>query len=739
MPIATLATLLLFLLSTTASDEYTRKPYIVHMMKSMKPEHFSLYEHWYHSILTQATSVTSTSDPSVLLYTYDVLLHGFAAKLTSAEAAALESVDGCLAVIPSSLKKLHTTHSPRFLGLTDGGGLWSQHLSRGEDVIVGVVDTGIWPESESFHDKGLGPVPSRWKGQCESGEQFDSSMCNRKLIGARFNFSVGYKSHVGEDFISARDSYGHGTHTASIAAGSAVSGASYNGFGNGTAMGMAPAARLASYKACWGGPEPNCDDSDVVAAMEKAIQDGVDIISLSLGGGFENPFYMDHQALAAFGAIDKGVFVSASAGNEGPYPASLSNTAPWIATVGSSSIDREFLSLVKIGNGEVFKGSSLYRGPGIQNLPLVYDFCSNLGVDPHLFKDKVVMCAFHVNSTETARLLKKAGAAGMIFVNDEFYGAQDKPLDEPYLPATTVSFSTGEKIKSYVNSTAAPTATINPTGLTVVGKAIAPIVDTSSSRGPSLFYIDVLKPDLVAPGVNILAAWKEGGFRIDSGTSMACPHVSGIAAIIRASHPTWSPAAIRSALMTTASTLDNRKQPIKDALTLRAADPFAVGAGHVNPRAALEPGLVYDLRPQDYVNYLCGGLNNYTKKQIALLTHKWPPCPKSESGADLNYPSFSVILKYGERVQVKRRTVTNVGGNNAVYKVRVKSSPNVKVSVEPDTLVLKKRSEQASFNVTFESQVDGREESEYGEIVWKCIKGGTHIVRSPISVLWIPV
>ncbi|XP_057826226.2 subtilisin-like protease SBT1.5 [Cryptomeria japonica] len=658
MSLGALATLLLFFLSTKASEENSRKPYIVHMLKSMKPQYFSLHEHWYHSILTHATSNASTSNPSLLLYTYEVVLHGFAAKLTSAEAAALESVDGCLAVTPSSLNKLHTTHSPQFLGLTDDRGMWSQQLSRGEDVIVGMVDTGIWPESESFNDKELGPVPSRWKGECESGEQFNSSMCNRKLIGARFNFSVGYKSHVGEDFISARDGDGHGTHTASIAAGSAVRGASFNGFGKGTAMGMAPASRLAVYKACWG-LEGSCDESDVAAAMEKAIQDGVDVISLSIGGSFDNPFYMDHEALAAFGAIEKGVFVSASVGNDGPSYISAVNTAPWITTVGASSIDREFLSLVKLGNGEVLRGSSFYRGPGTQTVPLVYDYCSSLGLDPHLFAGKVVLCPTHENSTETARLVKEAGAAGLIFANSESDGADDLPMEEAYLAATSVSFSTGEKIKAYVNSTGAPTATINPTGVTMVGKATAPIVASFSSRGPSSLYLDVLKPDLIAPGVNILAAWNDGGFKIESGTSMACPHVSGIAALIRAAHPTWSPAAIKSALVTTASIVDNRKQPIKDAQTLQPADPFSMGAGLVNPRAAVDPGLVYDLGPQDYVNYLCGGLNNYTEKQIALLTHKWPPCPKSVSGADLNYPSFSVILKYGERVQVKRRTVTN--------------------------------------------------------------------------------
>ncbi|GLJ35460.1 hypothetical protein SUGI_0713150 [Cryptomeria japonica] len=731
-----LVTLLFLLVFGRAYDVKTvRKPYIVHMMKSMKPQHFPLHELWYASILTHVTSPASTSDPSILLYTYDVVLHGFAAKLSSAEAAALESVNGCLAVTPSALNKLHTTHSPQFLGLTDGSRLWSQHLNRGEDVIVGMVDTGIWPESASFSDNGLGPVPSRWKGECESGEQFNSSNCNRKLIGARFHFFKGYKSRSGEDFRSARDNDGHGTHTASTAAGSAVRGASYNGFGNGTAMGMAPAARLAVYKVCWG-LEGYCDDSDVAAAMEKAIEDGVDIISVSIGGDYDNPFYQDHQALAAFGAIQRGVFVSVSAGNDGPFFASAKNTAPWMTTVGASSMDREFLSPVKLGNGEVFKGSSFYRGPGIQNLPLVYDFCSNHGLDPHLFKGKVVLCDSHANSTETARLVKNAGAAGMIFVNYEVDGAQDFPIEESYLPATSVSFRTGEKIKAYANSTEAPTATINPIGLTVVRKSIAPIVASFSSRGPSVSYPDVLKPDVIAPGVNILAAWKDGGFNIISGTSMACPHVSGIAALIRAAHPTWSPAAIRSALMTTASTLDNRKQPIKDALTLRAADPFVMGAGHVNPMAAVEPGLVYDLGPQDYINYLCGGLNNYTKKQIALLTHKWPPCPKSELGADLNYPSFSVVFKKGERVQVKRRTVTNVGSDNGVYKVWVKSSQSVKVSVEPSTLVFKRRHDQASFEVRLESKVKEGDKGEYGEITWKCIQGGTHVVRSPITFLW---
>ncbi|KAH9290014.1 hypothetical protein KI387_034131, partial [Taxus chinensis] len=449
-----------------------------------------------------------------------------AAKLTRAEAEALERLDGCLAVIPSSLAKLHTTHSPQFLGLLGGSnggeGLWSQYANYGEDVIAGVVDSGIWPKIASFHDGG--PVPSKWKG---------------------------YKSHMGEDYKSARDINDHGTHTASTAARSPVSGVNFHGFGTGTAVGMAPSAKLAVSKSCWGA-DVRCDLSDVVAAMEKDIEDGVDILSLSFGSDDDHHFYNDHQALAAFGAIEKGVFVSASAGNSGPCQPSVINTKPWIATVGASNIDRAFLSPVMLGDGNLLKGSSFYRGNGIQNLPLINASCTDtLGLDTNILKGKIVLCDS----------------------NDSL---------------------------------------INP-------------LDNNSGEG--------------------------------------------------------------------------RNRSIKDVITLKAMDSFAMGAGHVDPTAAINPGLVYDMGPQDYIKFLCG-LNAYTKKQITL-SHKWPPYPNSERYADLNYPSFSVVFKYGKYVQVKHRIVTNVGEKNAVYKVWVKSTTNVKVSVEPQTLVFKKQQETASFNVTF--------------------------------------
>lgn len=339
----------------------------------------------------------------------------------------------------------------------------------------------------------------------------------------------------------------------------------------------------------------------------------------------------------------------------------------------------------------------------------------------------------------------------MILANKPANG-EDLLADCPMLPATRVSSKSAEDIKAYINMTENPTALIKAEGLTVVGKARAPVVAGFSSRGPNPVVPEILKPDLVAPGVNVLAAWsghagptglisdrRRVDYNIISGTSMSCPHVTGIAALIRAAHPTWTPAAIKSALITSSVLDDNSKNLISDSVTALPANAFAIGAGHVNPNAALDPGLVYDLGFEDYVGFLCS--LNYTTKQIRLLTRKASSCPRLPARpGDLNYPSFSVVFKPRDLIRLTWRTVTNVGEALSVYGMAVESPPNVNIIVEPSTLAFEKQNQKANFTVRFESKIASDSKSsgrqEFGQIWWKCIKGGTQVVRSPVAIVW---
>ncbi|KAK3041878.1 hypothetical protein RJ639_001246 [Escallonia herrerae] len=302
------------------------------MDKSSMPRAFASHHHWYTSTID---SVKSNHDhehqsSSSLLYSYDHAFHGFSALLSIDELEALKTTSGFVSAYNDRVVTLDTTHSFEFLSLNPVTGLWPAS-EYGKDVLVGVIDTGVWPESASFKDDGMTSVPTRWNGTREAGQKFNSSMCNSKLIGARY-FNKGVKAanpNVTLSMNSARDTRGHGTHTTSTAAGNYVKGASYFGYAKGTARGMAPKARVAMYK---------------------AVADGVDVISISMG--FDDvPFYEDPIAIASFGAMEKGVLVSSTAGNEGPDLGKLHNGIPWVLTVAAGSIDRWFAGTLTLGNG----------------------------------------------------------------------------------------------------------------------------------------------------------------------------------------------------------------------------------------------------------------------------------------------------------------------------------------------------------------------------------------------------
>ncbi|WCJ26109.1 Subtilisin-like protease [Euphorbia peplus] len=691
-------------------------------------------ESWYQSFLP--ASISKSHKQQRVVYSYRNVATGFAAKLTADEARAMEEMDGFVSARPQKIYSLHTTHTPNFLGLHQNLGVWNSS-NYGKGVIIGLLDTGITPNHPSFSDVGMPPPPAKWKGKCE----FSEIKCNNKVIGARTFLSNVHPS--GEP----SDDEGHGTHTSSTAAGSAVKGANVYGNANGTAVGMAPLAHVAMYKVCG---DFGCTESDILAAMDTAVDDGVDVLSLSLGGG-SAAFFDDAIAVGAFGAMQNGVFVSCSAGNSGPENFTLSNEAPWILTVGASTVDRTIRSTVKLGNNLEFYGESLYQpevSPQIF-IPLVYPgkdgndsaaVCEPGYLESAEVKGKIVVCdrGGLVGRVEKGQVVKDAGGVGMILVNVQADGYSTL-ADAHVLPASHVSYDDGQKIKSYINLTSTPTAMFLFEG-TLIGVKTAPMVSSFSSRGPSIASPGILKPDIIGPGVSILAAWPvsvenktdtKATFNMISGTSMSCPHLSGIAALLKSAHPDWSPAAIKSAIMTSADQVNVGGQPIVDERLL-PADVLATGAGHVNPSRAADPGLIYDIQPDDYIPYLCG--LGYTDREVTYLLQRKVRCSevKAIPEAQLNYPSFSIL--FGNKTQTVTRTVTNVGPANSTYAVTALPPIGVGLLVSPATLSFTEEKKTATYTLTFthiSSELD--KPFRQGFINWY---SESHSVTSKILVLF---
>ncbi|KAL6349111.1 hypothetical protein AAG906_033767 [Vitis piasezkii] len=612
-------------------------------------------------------STKSENQQQRLLYSYRHVISGFAARLTEEEVKAME-------------KK-------------DGSGFW-KGSNFGEGVIIGILDTGVYPQHPSFSDEGMPLPPAKWTGTCE----FNGTACNNKLIGAR-NFDSLTPKQLPIDV------EGHGTHTASTAAGNYVKHANMYGNAKGTAAGIAPRAHVAVYKVCG---LLGCGGSDILAAYDAAIEDGVDVLSLSLGGE-SSPFYDDPVALGAFAAIRKGIFVSCSAGNSGPAHFTVANEAPWILTVAASTLDRSITATAKLGNTEEFDGESLYQPRNFSSklLPLVYAgangdqtsaYCAPGSLKNLDVKGKVVVCdrGGEIDRTEKGVEVKNAGGAAMILANSINEGFSTF-ADPHVLPATHVSYAAGLMIKAYMNSTSNPSATI-------LFKAWpAPLLSVTGSKST---------------------------FNMISGTSMSCPHLSGVAALLKSAHPNWSPAAIKSAILTTADTLNLKDEPILDDKHM-PADLFAIGAGHVNPSKANDPGLIYDIEPYDYIPYLCG--LGYTNAQVEAIVLRKVNCSKESSipEAELNYPSFSIAL--GSKDLKFKRVVTNVGKPHSSYAVSINAPEGVDVVVKPTKIHFNKVYQKKSYTVIFRhiGGVDSRNRYAQGFLKWV---SPTHSVKSPISV-----
>ncbi|KAI5655596.1 hypothetical protein M9H77_32783 [Catharanthus roseus] len=703
--------------------------YIVHLESPESEDRESL-ENWYKAFLPTATA-SSDEAYSSLVYSYHNIFKGFAAKLSPEQVKAMEKMPGFVSARPQEVFSLHTTHSPSFLGLQNLG-FW-KHSNYGKGVIIGVLDSGIYIDHPSFDDKGMPPPPAKWKGKCEFNTK---AKCNNKIIGARVFGSDQYDSPT--------DQIGHGTHTSSTAAGNFFKGANVYGNANGTAVGVAPRAHLAMYKVC----SSSCSEIDILAAMDAAIDDGVDIISFSLGRS-SRPFYYDSFAIGAYSAMRKGIFVSCSAGNLGPFTSSLSNEAPWVLTVGASTIDRKIRATAVLGNNQEFDGESLYQPkdfpptrsllfyPGSNTSSDDSIFCSSELIKNTKVQGKTIVCVNGggVPRIEKGKNVKAAGGVGMILINQEHHGYITS-ADAHVLPAAHLSYTDGLKVLAYINSTTSPMASILFKG-TIIGDNRAPIVAGFSSRGPSAASPGILKPDVIGPGVNILAAWHlsvenktntKSNFNIVSGTSMSCPHLSGVAALLKSVHPHWSPAAIKSAMMTTADVLNHAKNPVEDQ-SLLPADAFATGSGHVNPAKASNPGLIYDIKLDDYIPYLCG--LNYTNQQVSSVVQRKVKCGHSIAEAQLNYPSFSIT--FGAKIQRYTRTLTNVGEANSSYTLKVVPPLGVHVNVKPQTLKFSNVNQKLAYDVTFRrAGKTPKNDVSQGYLAWTSAK---YTVRSPIVAI----
>ncbi|KAI3505178.1 hypothetical protein L1887_27127 [Cichorium endivia] len=513
---------------------------------------------------------------------------------------------------------------------------------------------------------------------------------------------------------------------------------------------MAPLAHLAMYKVC---TEIDCTESAILAGMDAAVEDGVDVLSLSLGAG-SLPFDEDGIALGAFTAIQKGIFVACSAGNSGPFNTSLSNEAPWILTVGASTLDRKLVSTVSLGNKELFDGETLFQPKDFSNtfLPLVYPgatgvqnwaWCADDSFKVLDVKGKVVVCDRGGGIARLAKgqAVKDAGGVAMILVNQEPEGASTL-ADAHVLPASHVGYKEGIAIKTYLNSTTSPVATLVFHG-TVIGVDSAPAVTSFSSRGPSMASPGILKPDILGPGVSVVAAWpvsvenaaQTNTFNIESGTSMSCPHLAGIAALLKSAHPDWSPAAIKSAIMTTADQVSLNGQPIEDERELRA-DIFAIGSGHVNPSKANDPGLVFDIEADDYIPYLCG--LGYTSKQVGIIVKKKVSCSKTIPEAQLNYPSFAITLASGQN-KTYTRTVTNVGAAESTYTISVQNvnvPHGIILGIRNPRLEFTELNQKLTYEIKFtrDSKVEVDVPYAEGSMAWG---SGKYLVRTPFSIKFV--
>ena len=706
-------------------------------------------------LVSQQQAVAADAGAEIVT-SYTLATNGFATALSAEQATEIAADPRVASIVEDELLHLQAaTPSTDYIGLSGDNGVWASLggvQNSGEGVVVGVIDSGIAPENPSFAGEALasasGDAPyldgdtivfdkadgTQFRGICQAGEAFDAGDCSTKLIGARYFVDSYGADYIGRDrgeVVSPRDGNGHGSHTASTAAGNNGVSASVAGRDLGEISGVAPAAKVAVYKACWSGPaayDDGCMTGDLLAAIDAAVADGVDVINYSIGGGGAlSTVALTDQAF--FGAAAAGIFVAASAGNDGPAESTVDNAAPWITTVAASTIP-SYEATVRTGDGQAYAGGSIADVEGVTGRVIAAASAASEGaanpqlcgpdtLDPVKAAGAIVLCERGVvdrvaKSAEVAR----AGGIAMILVNPT---ANSIDLDIHAVPTIHVDADVYTALSAYAKVEGA-TATFEDGNTTGSPSPVAPQLAGFSSRGPVLADGgDILKPDITAPGVAILADGRnsEGGaptFELLSGTSMASPHIAGLAALYLGAHPHAAPSEIKSALMTTASDTLNANG---SAYT----DPFGQGAGQVRPARFLDPGLLFLNGVADWNGYVQG---------IGAADLGVEPIDPS----DLNLASVAVGSLAG--VQTVTRTVTATRAGS--YSANDVSIPGVEVSVSPARIDFAGAGEEKTFTITFRRTSAPLDAFATGTLRWSGSDGDTVVIPLAVrpSIIAVP-
>ncbi|MDI3210581.1 S8 family serine peptidase [Arthrobacter sp. AL12] len=687
---------------------------------------------------------------------FTAAVNGFSANLTADQAIKLAKDPGVLVVAPDT-ENAPDYSSTDFLKLSGPNGTWNTKFggqdAAGKGVVVGVIDTGYTPSSPFFAGEQVKPlvgnpvvgVPYRtddgkiamlksdgdtFVGECQTGQDFDGSACNSKVLAAHY-FADDFLTYVPAgnrspiEKISPVDVDSHGTHTGSTAVGNANVETFVDGRSFGLTSGIAPAAKLSVYKVCWEDTDPNtggCYSSSSVAAIDQAIYDGVDVLNYSISGSTTTT--TDPVSMAFLSAASAGIFVAASAGNSGPTASTVNHGAPWVTTVAASSFSQELQGTVEFSDGSKFRGASIMNrevtGAGVVLAAKAAITAGNANaarcgpgtLDRAKVAGKVVVCDRGVfDRVAKSAEVKNAGGVGMILVN---LSNSSLDTDKHSVPTVHVNPPATETIKAKVTATPAITVSLVNKDTTGLPLEAQPQIAGFSSRGPLLATeSDLLKPDVAAPGVAVLAGVSPIGtggdnFGFLSGTSMAAPHVAGFGALILGKSPKWSPATVKSAMMTTAG-------DVKNADGSKNTDVLATGAGQVDPARVLDPGLVYDASEEDYLKFIQG-----TGVNLGM------PGLGTTKARDMNVPSFSLGNLTG-KIEVTRTLTALTPGT---YRVKA-DVPGVKVTVTPSILTFGTAGEKKTFKVSFENRSAALGKFAMGSLTWQ---GANKSVASPIAV-----